>query len=98
LLLAQWTNPSALVSRRQQKRMVSPEPELINKGFSINIILKNISALNSSAYNMMQGSRSVYTGMARHSFFTSQMQKKETHNFMTVPLFTLFTFPSSFVT
>jgi hypothetical protein len=69
--------------------MVSSEPELINKGFSINIILKNISALNSSAYNMMVGSRIVYTALAGHSFFTSQMQKKETHNFMTVPLFTI---------
>jgi hypothetical protein len=61
--------------------------ELINKGFSIDIILKNISSLDSSANNMMQGSGGVYAGLAGHSLFISQIKRKETHNFMTVPLF-----------
>jgi len=59
--------------------------ELINEGLSINIILKNISTLNSPAYDMMQGSRGIYAGLAGHNFRMSQMQKREKHNFMTVP-------------
>jgi len=42
--------------------------ELINEGLSINIILKNISTLNSPAYDMMQGSRGIYAGLAGHNF------------------------------
>jgi hypothetical protein len=55
---------------------------LINEGFSVDIILKNISALNSPAYDMMQGSWGVYAGLARHDFRLSQMQRREKHNFM----------------
>ncbi|MFB0521536.1 MAG: hypothetical protein ACETWD_08935 [Desulfatiglandales bacterium] len=59
--------------------------ELINEGLSINIILKNISTLNSPAYDMMQGSRGIYAGSAGYNFRMSQMQKREKPNFMTVP-------------
>ena len=59
--------------------------ELIDKGFSIDIILENISVLDSSANDMMQGSGGVYAGLARHGLFISQIKMKETHNFMTVP-------------
>ena len=38
--------------------------ELITEGFSIDIILKNISALNSPAYDMMQAFKGVYAGLA----------------------------------
>lgn len=37
--------------------------ELIAEGFSIDIIQKTISALNSPAYDMMQASRAVYAGL-----------------------------------
>jgi hypothetical protein len=35
---------------------------------------------------MMQGSRGVEAGLAGHDFRIAQMQKREKHNFMTVPL------------
>jgi hypothetical protein len=38
--------------------------ELITESFSIDIILKNISALNSPAYDMMQAFKGVYAGLA----------------------------------
>jgi hypothetical protein len=41
--------------------------------------------LDSSANDMMQGSGGVYAGLAGHGLFISQIRRKETHNFMTVP-------------
>jgi hypothetical protein len=42
--------------------------ELITEGFSTDIIPKNISALNSPAYDMMQASRAVYAGLAGQGY------------------------------
>jgi hypothetical protein len=41
---------------------------VINEIFSIGVILKNIPALNPPAYDMMQGARRLYAGLAGHGF------------------------------
>jgi len=51
--------------------------ELINEGFSIDIILKNISALKFPAYNMMQGSRGAYAGLGGMIFVYHKCRKEK---------------------
>jgi hypothetical protein len=48
--------------------------QTVKKAFSVSIILENISALDSSAYDMMQGSGSIYSGLARHKIHIPDVQ------------------------
>jgi len=74
--------------------------ELITEGFSIDIILKDISTLDSPVYDMMQASRAVYAGLAGEGYLPRQrykvrilpMQKREDHHFMTAPFSSIETF------
>jgi hypothetical protein len=50
------------------------------KPVSIGIVFKNVSSLDTPAYDMMQGTRRIYSGLTWHGHVTSLPQTNENRN------------------
>jgi hypothetical protein len=60
--------------------------ESFRKPVSIGIVFKNVSSLDTSAYDMMQGTRRIYSGLTWHvTSFTQTNERKKRPN--STPLF-----------
>jgi len=53
----------------------------------IGIVFKYVSPFDTPAYNMMQGTWRIYSGLTWHVTSSSQTNQKETLNFNPVPLY-----------
>ena len=55
--------------------LLQNRPESFQKPVSIGIILKNVTSLNTPAYNMMQGARGIYSGLTWHVISLPQINE-----------------------
>ncbi len=60
--------------------------ESFQKPISIGIVFKNVSSLDTPAYDMMQGTRRIYSGLTWHVTYYHKQMKIEKPNFNPVPL------------
>ncbi len=54
-----------------------PRTESFQKPVSINIVFKNVSPLDIPAYDMIQGTRRIYSGLTWHMDSLEQTNEKE---------------------
>ncbi len=60
--------------------------ESLQKPVSIGIVFKNVSPLDTPTYDMMQGTRRIYSRLTWHVTSDPKQMKKETPKFNPVPL------------
>jgi len=63
--------------------------ESFQKPVSIGIVFKNVSSLDTSAYDMMQGTRRIYSGLTWHVTSLPQTNEKRNAQFQHRPYLSL---------
>ena len=79
-----WNQRPAIARRGG---LLQNRAESFQKSVTIGIVFKNFSSLDTSAYDMMQGTRRTYSGLTWHVTSFPQTIEKETPNFNPVPLY-----------